>query len=97
MELNLKKQEVIMMNLILQFLKIKIEDIYGFEMSENFVLDVTDKILPVIEEWQNSSFSDIYPIVFINAIYFSVKENNIIKKLAGYVVLSINSEEKKKS
>lgn len=29
----------------------KIENIYGFEVSESFVSDVTDKILPQIEEW----------------------------------------------
>ncbi len=73
----------------------QIEDIYGFEVSEGFVSDVTDKMLPVIEEWQNSPLSEIYPIVFIDAIHFSVKENNIIKKLAAYIVLGINSEGKK--
>ena len=30
-----------------------IEDIYGFETSESFISDVTDKILPQIEDWQN--------------------------------------------
>ncbi len=73
----------------------QIEDIYGFEVSEGFVSDVTDKMLPVIEEWQNLPLSEIYPIVFIDAIHFSVKENNIIKKLAAYIVLGINSEGKK--
>lgn len=73
----------------------QIEDIYGFEVSEGFVSDVTDKMLPVIEEWQNSPLSENYPIVFIDAIHFSVKENNIIKKLAAYIVLGINSEGKK--
>lgn len=73
----------------------QIEDIYGFDVSEGFVSDVTDKMLPVIEEWQNAPLSEIYPIVFIDAIHFSVKENNIIKKLAAYVVLGINIEGKK--
>lgn len=30
-----------------------IEDIYGFEVSESLVSDITDKLLPKIEEWQN--------------------------------------------
>ena len=30
-----------------------IEDSYGFEISESFISDVTDKILPQIEDWQN--------------------------------------------
>ncbi|EFR41158.1 hypothetical protein HMPREF9162_1736 [Selenomonas sp. oral taxon 137 str. F0430] len=42
-----------------------INDIYGFEASEGFVSDVTDKILPHIEEWQNRCLVSVYPIVFI--------------------------------
>lgn len=69
-----------------------IEDIYGFEVSEGMVSDITDKILPRIEEWQNRPLSSVYPIVFIDAVYFSVRDDNIIKKLAEYVVLGINED-----
>ncbi len=47
-----------------------IEDIYGFEASEGFISDVTDKILPQIEDWQKRPLSSVYPIVFIDAIHF---------------------------
>ncbi len=40
-----------------------IEDIYGFETSEGFISDVTDKLLPQIEEWQNRPLDSIYPIL----------------------------------
>jgi len=70
-------------------------DIYGFEASEGFISDVTDKILPQIEEWQNRPLSAVYPIVFIDAIHFSVREDGIIRKLAAYIVLGINDEGKK--
>ena len=43
-----------------------IEDIYGFEVSEGMVSDITDKLLPKIEEWQNRPLSPVYPIVFID-------------------------------
>ena len=72
-----------------------IMDIYGFEVSEGFISNVTDKILPQIEEWQNRPLSAVYPIVFIDAINFSVREDGIIRKLAAYVVLGINDEGKK--
>ena len=36
-----------------------IEDIYGFDVSEGFISDVTDKILPQIEEWQNRPLDDV--------------------------------------
>ena len=70
-------------------------DIYGFEASEGFISDVTDKILPQIEEWQNRPLSAIYPIIFIDAIHFSVRDDSVIRKLAAYVVLGINLEGKK--
>ena len=67
----------------------QIEDIYGFEVSEGFVSDVTDKLLPKIEEWQQHPLAETYPIVFIDAGYFSVKDNHIIRKLAAYVILGV--------
>ncbi len=73
----------------------QIEEIYGFDVSEGFVSDVTDKILPDIEEWQTRPLENVYPIVFIDAIHFSVKENNLIKKLAAYVVLGVDTNGKK--
>ena len=44
-----------------------IEDIYGFETSEGFISDVTDKILPQIEDWQNRPLDEVYPILYIDA------------------------------
>lgn len=52
-----------------------IEDIYNFETSEGFISDVTDKILPQIKDWQNRPpLDEVYPILFINAIHYSVRE-----------------------
>ena len=72
-----------------------IEDIYGFETSEGFISDVTDKILPQIEDWQNRPLDEIYPILYIDAIHYSVRDNGIIKKLAAYVILGITTAGKK--
>lgn len=46
-----------------------IEDIYGFETSEGFISDVTDKILPQIEVWQNRPLDEVYPVLYINVIH----------------------------
>ena len=73
----------------------QIQDIYGFDVSESLVSSVTNKLLPEIEAWQQRPLSNVYPIVFIDAVHFSVRENNIIKKLAAYVILGINHEGKK--
>lgn len=66
-------------------------DIYGFEASEGFISNVTDKILPRIEEWQNRPLNDVYPIVFIDAIHYSVRDNGLIRKKAAYITLGIDS------
>ena len=42
-----------------------IEDIYGFETSEGFISDVTDKILPQIEDRQNRPLDEVYPILYM--------------------------------
>ncbi|MCP1226792.1 IS256 family transposase, partial [Sebaldella sp. S0638] len=73
----------------------QIDDIYGFEVSESLISSVTNKLLPEIEDWQKRPLSNVYPIVFIDAVHFSVRENNIIKKVAAYVILGINHEGRK--
>ncbi|MGL4799689.1 MAG: IS256 family transposase, partial [Cellulosilyticaceae bacterium] len=70
----------------------QIQEIYGFEVSEGFVSDVTDKLLPEIEDWQHRALSSVYPIVFIDAVHFSVKDNHVIKKLAAYVILGVTMD-----
>ena len=70
-------------------------DIYGFEASESFISDITDKILPQIEEWQTRHLVDVYLVVYIDAIHYSVRSDGIIRKLAAHVILGINCEGKK--
>lgn len=50
---------------------------------------------PQIEEWQNRPLSKIYPVLFIDAIHYSVRDNGIIRKLAAYIILGINLEGRK--
>ena len=72
-----------------------IQDIYGFETSESFISDVTDKLLPQIEEWQNRPLDETYPILYIDAIHYSVRDNGVIRKLAAYVILGIKVDGRK--
>lgn len=55
----------------------------------------TDRLLPEIEQWQRRPLSRVYPMVFIDAVHFWVRDNNVIRKLAAYVILGINEEGKK--
>lgn len=70
----------------------QIEDIYGFGTSAEMVSKITDKIHPMIEDWQNRRLSEVYPIVFIDAIVFSVRKDKVVQKCAVYVVLGIDAD-----
>ena len=70
----------------------EIEDIYGIEVSHTMVSNITDTIIPKIVEWQNRPLQRVYPIVFIDAVHFNVKEDNRIIKKAAYIVLGVDTE-----
>ena len=58
-----------------------IEDIYGIEVSDSLVSRITDKILPVVKEWQQRPLESIYAVVFMDAIHYNVRcEGRIVKK-----------------
>lgn len=55
----------------------QIEDIYGFEVIDGLVSDITDKLIPEIEDWKHRPLNEVYPVVYIDAIHFSVRDNHI--------------------
>ena len=54
------------------------------------ISDVTDKILPRIEDWQNRPLDEVYPILYIDAIHYSVRDNGVIRKLAAYTMRKVD-------
>ena len=70
----------------------QIQELYGIEVSATMVSNITDQIIPEIREWQARPLDEVYPFVFIDAVHFSVREDNHIIKKAAYIVLGINSE-----
>ena len=72
-----------------------IEEVYGFEVFDSFVSDVTDKILPQIQKWQTRPLEEVYPVVFIDATHYAVRDNGVVRKLAAYVILAINCDGRK--
>ena len=65
-------------------------DIYGVEVSPTMVSKVTDKVMPMIAEWQARPLDRVYPIVFLDAIHFKVRKDNRIINKAAYSVLAVN-------
>jgi putative transposase len=68
------------------------QDIYGVHVSPTMVSKVTDKILPFVYDWQSRPLDQVYPIVYLDAIHFKVRQENRIISKAAYTVLGINTE-----
>lgn len=67
----------------------QIEEIYGVKISPDMISNITDKIIPEINEWKTRQLEEQYAIVFVDATYFSVKENGIVCKKAVYIALGV--------
>ena len=55
------------------------------------VSDITDKRLPKIEEWQNRPLSPVYPIVFIDAVHCSVRDDGVMSLGCSYAPYGVNT------
>lgn len=70
-------------------------DMYGLEISAAKISLITDKLMPVITEWRNRPLEAIYPIVFLDAIHFKVREEGKVTSKAFYSILGVNKEGRK--
>lgn len=67
-----------------------LENIYGFEASPTLISGITDKITPIAKEWQNRPLESVYPIIFMDAIHYKVKQDNRVINKAAYAVIGVN-------
>lgn len=72
-----------------------LQSIYGLDASPTLISKITDKILPLITEWQNRPLEAIYAIMFMDAAVFKVRENGHIVNKAAYVAIGINLDGRK--
>ncbi|WP_261486231.1 IS256 family transposase, partial [Acididesulfobacillus acetoxydans] len=70
-------------------------DIYGIDVSAELVSKITDKVMPLVTEWQCRPLERIYPIVFLDAIHFKVRKDNRIVTKAAYSVLGLDVQGRK--
>lgn len=66
-----------------------IEGLYGTELSANTISEITDESLITGKEWFNRTLDSVYPIVFMDAVHFKVKDENKIVTKAAYIALGI--------
>ena len=69
-----------------------LSEMYQLNVSPSSITAITDKIIPEIEEWQTRSLESIYPIVWMDAIHYKVREDNAIKSKAVYCLIGINRD-----
>ena len=72
-----------------------IEEIYGYQVSDSSITRITDKILPLVKEWQTRPLEAVYPIVFMDAIHYHVRSEGQIVKKAVYIAIGISSSGEK--
>ncbi len=69
-----------------------IKELYGADISPAMVSNITDKVLEVAAEWQSRPLSNVYPIIFFDAIHYKVREGSKVITKAAYTCLGINVE-----
>ena len=65
-------------------------ELYDIEISDNTISMITDKILPIVKEWQERPLEEIYAVVFMDAIHYHVRNEGRIVKCAVYIAIGID-------
>ena len=69
-----------------------LSELYGLDVSTAKISQITDKLLPMITEWRNRPLDSVYPIVFLDAMHFKVREEGRVTSKAIYSILGVNKE-----
>lgn len=70
-------------------------EMYGINVDDSRVSKITDKILPLVKEWQERPLQSVYAMVILDAIHYNVRDNGIVTKKAAYVAIGTDLEGKK--
>lgn len=69
--------------------------LYDIEISNSTISPITDKILPIVKEWQERPLEEIYVIVFMDAIHYHARNEDRIVKHVAYIAIGIDMEGRK--
>lgn len=67
-----------------------LDDIYGVSISSGRISQITDQVLPEIQEWRSRSLQSFYPVVYLDAIHFKVRQEGKYTSSAFYTVYSVD-------
>ncbi len=79
----------------LRDIAIHIEDMYDVDVSPTILSNITDRVIPQVKEWQNRPLDDVYPIVWLDAMHYKVREGGKVVSRAVYNILALNKHGKK--
>ena len=65
-------------------------ELYDIDISDSTISRITDKILPIVKEWQERPLEEVYAVVFMDAIHYHVRSEGRIVKCAVYIALGID-------
>lgn len=69
-----------------------LQALYGIELSAASISNITDKVSDEAKEWYSRTLESFYPVVFLDAVHFKVREEGRIVTKAAYIALGINGE-----
>ena len=72
-----------------------LDDLYGYELSEQTISNITDAIIDKAKEWQARPLDSIYPIIFMDATVLKIRVDRVVKNIAAYIMLGISLDGKK--
>lgn len=72
-----------------------LKDLYDFDISDGTLTAITDRLIPSIKEWQNRVLESVYPVMWLDAIHFKVRDNGAVKSKAIYSILAVSTEGQK--
>lgn len=68
------------------------QDIYGVDVSSSMISSITDKVQPLVHEWQVRPLNAVYPIVYLDGIFFKVRSEGKIVTKCSYTILGITQD-----
>jgi putative transposase len=69
-----------------------LEEIYGVEVTAGLISSVTDEVLDEVKTWQNRQLDPVYPIMYLDAIQFKVRDNGHVRNKAIYLAIGVTIE-----
>src|SRR5215203_5042596 len=69
-----------------------LEEIYHVEISPALISSVTDEVIDEVKTWQNRQLDAVYPIMYLDAIQFKVRDNGHVRNKAIYLAIGVTIE-----